>query len=215
MRNHIALLTILVFLSCTKTNVKVKDTSNLIKDTSQNLKFRELGNKNLTLFNFPKRWTVQLFEAGEPMTKTDSLNQKNMEKLDFFDDVNGKFLKSDTYNKELLGANQKEKIDSLFLIDSFSLKNKQIIYVKYFKTIHDLDYDFPQSEKNIDILIYNQNSLVKRLNVYSNKNYPSIVEKKIGYINEEGILSMKTFEIDEEGVTATTNKTINCKEYLK
>ncbi|OPC65924.1 MULTISPECIES: hypothetical protein [Weeksellaceae] len=215
MRNYIALITVLVFLSCTKTNVKVNDTSNTINETKQQLKFRALGNKNLSLFNFPKHWTVQVFDEGEPMTKEDSLYQKNMDQLDFFDDIKGKSINDNTYKKALLDSDKKEKIDSLFLIDSYSIENKQIVYLKYYKTINDSNYDFPPSEKNIDVLIYDQNNLVKRLNVYSSKNYPSIVEKKIGYLDELGTLFMKTFEIDEEGVTSTTNKTINCKEYLK
>lgn len=215
MRNYIALITILVSLSCTKTNIKVNETSNIIKETPQQVKFRALGNKNLTLCNFPKHWVVQVFDEGEPMTKEDSLHKKNMEQLDFFDDIKGRLVKDNKYEKVLLEDNKKEKVDSLFLIDSYSIENKQIVYLKYYKTINDSNYDFPPSEKNIDVLIYDKNNLVKRLNVYSSKNYPSIVEKKIGYLDELGTLFMKTFEIDEEGVTSTTNKTINCKEYLK
>lgn len=215
MRNYIALITILVFLSCTKNNIKVNETCNTIKETTRQLKFRPLGNKNLSLFNFPKHWTVQVFDEGESMTREDSLHKKNMEQVDFFDDIKGKSIKDNTYKKALLDNDKKEKIDSLFLIDSYSIENKQIVYLKYYKTINDSNYDFSPSEKKIDVLIYDQNNLIKRLNVYSSKNYPSIVEKKIGYLDELGMLFMKTFEIDEEGVTSTTNKTINCKEYLK
>lgn len=99
MRNYIALITILVFLSCTKNNIKVNETCNTIKETTRQLKFRPLGNKNLSLFNFPKHWTVQVFDEGESMTREDSLHKKNMEQVDFFDDIKGKSIKDNTYKK--------------------------------------------------------------------------------------------------------------------
>ncbi|MCX8523671.1 hypothetical protein OF897_07015 [Chryseobacterium formosus] len=209
MRSYITIL-FLFLLACNKSSRNTNQSFNLKNKSEQKIEFTEIGNKNLPLFNFPKRWYVQVYDEAPPMNREDSANQKKMEQLDFFDEVKCKIINKNKYNEILM--NKKEKLDSLFLIDSISIANRRLLYIKYYKT---LNYDSSPKEKGIDILIYDKNRLVKRINAYSNKSYPYAVEKKVGYLDKSGILYTKTFEIDEEGVSYVKSEKINCNDFLK
>ncbi|MFC6269785.1 hypothetical protein [Frigoriflavimonas asaccharolytica] len=214
MKNYIIILCF-VFTSCGKIEIQSNENNKLKYDTVQNKEFVEIGNKNLPLTVFPKKWYVQADEEEISMSKKDSVNQNKMEQLDFFDEVHGKLISTDMYTMFLIDKSKNEKLDSLFLINSFSISNKEIFYVKYYKSLDDTNYDYPPKEKNIDILIFTEKKLRKRIPVYSNKSYPYAVEKKVGYLNKLGILHVKTFEIQEEGVIYVKEETIDCREYLK
>ncbi len=58
------------------------------------------------------------------------------------------------------------------------------------------------------------NKYIKSLNIFNQESYPFFVKENIGYLNKEGILTNKKFEIDEQKINYKGKSLINCKTFF-
>lgn len=203
MKNLIPLLLFLSIISCEKNNRADKIT----ESENQPFQFAEIGNKELLTTKFPQQWKVHIYESSLPVSKSDETHESNLNKLDYFETVQGKSAKNKNYNSIL--SEKGIRVDSIFVIDSISNKKQSFVYLKSFKTMEDPDYDFPPTVKQIDILVFEGSQFLRKLNIYAEKNYPFAVDIKLGYFNKEGDLVTKEFQTDEESTTFTKEE--RCK----
>ncbi|MBB6369171.1 hypothetical protein [Chryseobacterium shigense] len=213
MKNYLIIILAILSIACIKTKKEITENTTNIKNKDDK-PFREIGNSLLLTTKFAKKWYVQIYNEAEAMSKNDSLNQNNLEKLDFFDSMISKKIINLQYEKDLVDKNT-SKIDSIFVIDSANLGNKKLFYVKSYKTIIEKGYDFPPTEKSIDLLVYKNNILFKKVNIYSDISYPFAKKINLGYLNTLGILYTKSFNIDEEGVNFLGEKQQDLNKLLK
>ncbi|MFP3590568.1 hypothetical protein [Chryseobacterium sp. SIMBA_038] len=169
-------------------------------EISTSSSFKEIGDKNLLSIKFPQQWKTRPYNEMPPITESDSLNEVNLNSLDYFDNVKAKRISNISRFQNLL-LEKDQIIDSLFLIDSLSVGNNSFIYLKSYKTVNSKNYDFPPTIKEINILVFDHTKFKTKLNVYSKKSYPFAVELKLGYFTKSGILYTKEFKTDEEGTT--------------
>lgn len=213
MRNYLIIVVAIFSIACTK--IKNENSVNIKTNISNsNNPFKEIGNPLLPSTKFDEKWYVQIYNEAQPMSENDSLNQKKLNALNFFDSIVGKEIKNNQYKQNLIDKNT-AKIDSIFLIDSAIFGNKRLFYIKSYKTMSGEGYDFPPTEKNIDLLVYENKVLFKKINIYSDANYPFAKKLTIGYLNKMGILYTKYFDIDEEGVVFSNEKQEDLRKVLK
>ncbi|MBD3906221.1 hypothetical protein NAL32_16505 [Chryseobacterium sp. Ch-15] len=171
------------------------------KKENQLFQFTEIGSKELITTKFPSQWRIHPYESSFPISESDRINESNLNKLDYFDNVKGRLVKNRNYISFI-----KEKgirLDSTFVVDSISNKNRLFVYLKTFKTIEDPSYDFPPTVNQIDILIFENSQFSQKLNVYTKKSYPFAIDLKLGYFNKDGNLFTKEFKTDEENTIFT------------
>lgn len=168
--------------------------------TKKSFQFTEIGKKEITEVKFPDYWNTQIYSDSEapPMTKEAVNYEEKLNALDYFDSVKGRLIKTKIYNNFLTKKNQ--KIDSLFILDSISNKDMTFIYIKSYKTENG-NYEFPPTFQEIDMLIFSKSNFKEKVNIYSYRNYPYAVGMRLGYLNRQGDLYIKEFEIDEEKTT--------------
>ncbi|MFC3158341.1 hypothetical protein SAMN05443633_12227 [Chryseobacterium arachidis] len=212
MKSYLIITLATFSIACTKIKNNPSENINI---TNKNIySFKEIGNSLLPSTKFAKKWYVQIYNESDPMSKSDSLNQKQLENLDFFDSITGKKVINKQFESDLLYTT-KEKIDSVFQIGTSNFENKKLYYIKSYKTIYQKEYDFPPTEKRIDLLVYEDNKLFKKINIYSAVSYPFAKKLTIGYLNKFGILYTKSFSIDEEGVVFLNEQQQNLNKSLK
>ncbi|WP_312076614.1 hypothetical protein [Chryseobacterium sp.] len=191
MKHYLAVvLLIFLLISCknsTETNPKI---------TNNQFHFIEIGLTEIKTTKFPTQWNVGSYDESPSISKEDIDLEQKLNDLDYFDSIKGKSLKSKIYDSLLKESNQ--KIDSVFIIDSLSNKNTSFIYVKSFKTLNDNSYEFPPKIHEIDILVFSKSKFKKKINIYSDKNFPFFVDLKLGYLDKKGNLYIRQFETDEE-----------------
>ncbi|SHG29009.1 hypothetical protein [Chryseobacterium vrystaatense] len=156
---------------------------------------------------FPQQWKIDPYENSPPTTESDAVNEFNLNKLDYFDSMKGILLQNRKYISLL--SEKKIRIDSIFVIDSISNNKHSFVYLKVFKTIEDLNYDFPATIKQIDVLVFDNSKFLRKLNIYTKKNYPFAVDLKLGYFNKDGNLFIKQFKMDEKSTIFTKEEQFN------
>lgn len=171
------------------------------KIENQLFQFTEIGSKELLTTKFPQQWRVHPYENSFPISESDTINESNLNKLDYFDNVKGKLLKNKKYISFM--TEKRIRLDSIFVIDSISNKKQSFIYLKTFKTIEDPNYDFPPTVHQIDILVFENSQFSRKLNIYTKKSYPFAIDLKLGYFNKDGNLFTKEFKTDEESTIFT------------
>ncbi|RMZ58433.1 hypothetical protein D1632_12485 [Chryseobacterium nematophagum] len=112
------------------------------KRENQLFEFSEVGSKELLTIEFPQEWKIHPYESSSPISESDMMNESNLNKLDYFDNVKGKPVKTRNYISFL--SEKGFRLDSIFVMDSISNKGRTFVYLKIFKTIEDPNYDFPQ-----------------------------------------------------------------------
>lgn len=217
MKNNIALFCIVVLVSCSgnQATKHAQHDDERIKTNIEDKQFNEVGDSLLVAYDFPEKWYNGVFDEGHAMSKNDSVIQQKFDKLDFFDKINGKKKLGNNAGKEYMETKKNVKIDSIIEFDSSKIGHNKLVYIKSYKTFLDTTYDFPPTERSVDILFYHNNKFQKKVNVYKEVNYPFSVDVKLGYLNKNGILTTKKFEIYEESVNYIGTKTEDLNKFLK
>ena len=202
MKHTLSIIVLFFMVSCEENSQK---SSSQIRNSDHIFSFREIGDPQIGMVKFPPEWLVHIYHDSPMISKQDSLNQMNLDNLDYFSQVNDKRVYNlEKYNNIVNEENQ--KIDSLFIIDSIRNGQNSFVYVKSFKSLLDANYDFPPKIQEIDILIYDQGKYRRKLNIYSSRNFPYEVDLKLGYFNSEGILHTKEFELNESSTVFIQEK---------
>lgn len=196
MRYYImVILLVIITTGCKKSYQVDKKIENKL------FQFTEIGNKELLTTKFPQQWRVRPYENSFPISESDAINESNLNKLDYFDNVKGKLLKNKKYISFM--TEKGFRLDSIFVVDSISNKKQSFIYLKTSKTIEDPNYDFPPTVHQIDILVFENSQFSRKLNIYTKKSYPFAIDLKLGYFNKDGNLFTKEFKTDEENTIFT------------
>lgn len=184
-----------IFLLISSCNKKIN--SEIDHSEKETFQFTEIGRKAIPELKFPNYWNTQVYSDSEalPMTKEARYYEDKLNDLDYFESIKGRLTKTKIYDHLLTEKNQ--IVDSLFILDSISNKNTSFIYIKSYKT-ETGNYEFPPKFKEIDLLIFSDSKFKRKVNIYSYRDYPYAVGMRLGYLNRDGDLYLKEFEVDEE-----------------
>ena len=168
-------------------NNNYKKISSYYNKTDTLTHFREIGDKSI-MKKFPKKWSISVYQAT---SHNDSVSEKKFYKItNYYKSIKGIKIKNIHNYRKILGKGQ---IVSLDLIHRF-FKNEKIY--EYIKSIEN-DEGLPSIITSIDILVFKDNKIHNKLNIYYEKNYSYAVSYKLGYFDKNGVLYYKIFETDE------------------
>ena len=140
---------------------------------------------------FPKKWNISVYQAT---SHNDSINERKFYKItNYYKSIKGIKIKNIHNYRKILGKGQ---VVSLDLIHRFFKNEKIYEYIKSIKSIEN-DEGLPSIITSIDILVFKDNKIHNKLNIYYEKNYSYAVSYKLGYFDKNGVLYYKIFETDE------------------
>ena len=152
--------------------------------------FKEIGDKSIVR-KFPKKWNISVFQAT---SHNDSINEREFYKItNYYKSIKGVKIKNIHNYRKILGKGQ---IVSLDLIHRFFRNEKIYEYIKSIKSVEN-DEGLTSIITSIDILVFKDNKIHNKLNIYYEKNYSYAVSYKLGYFDKNGVLYYKIFETDE------------------
>ena len=152
--------------------------------------FKEIGDKSI-MKKFPKKWNISVYQAT---SHNDSINERKFYKItNYYKSIKGIKIKNIHNYRKILGKGQ---IVSLDLIHRFFKNEKIYEYIKSVKSIKNNE-GFPSVITSIDILVFKDNKIHNKLNIYYEKNYSYAVSYKLGYFDKNGVLYYKIFETDD------------------
>ena len=171
-------------------NNNYKKISSYYNKTDTLTHFREIGDKFI-MKKFPKKWSISVYQAT---SHNDSVSEKKFYKItNYYKSIKGIKIKNIYNYKKILGRGE---IVSLDLIHRFFKNEKIYEYIKSIKSIEN-DEGLPSIITSIDILVFKDNKIHNKLNIYYEKNYSYAVSYKLGYFDKNGVLYYKIFETDE------------------
>jgi hypothetical protein len=155
----------------------------------------EIGAPEIVNTEFPDLWSIETSEV----TKQDSINQLNFEKINYFDRLNGSKIEEVKKYRRLLVDNG-ETLDSLILLNSYFINNQRFEYVATYKTKQEKTHIYPLKINELSIVRFNKNDPEKKILVYSSRVSDYSIATKIGYLDSLGKLTMKEFNVEEINV---------------
>ena len=171
-------------------NNNYKKISSYYNKTDTLTHFREIGDKSI-MKKFPKKWSISVYQAT---SHNDSVSEKKFYKItNYYKSIKGIKIKNIHNYRKILGKGQ---IVSLDLIHRFFKNEKIYEYIKSIKSIEN-DEGLPSIITSIDILVFKDNKIHNKLNIYYEKNYSYAVSYKLGYFDKNGVLYYKIFGTDE------------------
>ena len=171
-------------------NNNYKKISSYYNKTDTLTHFREIGDKSI-MKKFPKKWSISVYQAT---SHNDSVSEKKFYKItNYYKSIKGIKIKNIHNYRKILGKGQ---IVSLDLIHRFFKNEKIYEYIKSIKSIEN-DEGLPSIITSIDILVFKDNKIHNKLNIYFEKNYSYAVSYKLGYFDKNGVLYYKIFGTDE------------------
>lgn len=172
-----------VFAQKENINLPVDD---LMMDTLTN--FKVFGNKEIKTINFPKKWKSGIYEATN---KKDSIFTEKLNQLsNFYYDYNLKINKIENIKpyKSIL-ENDSLKIDSLWVINKFFKDNYYFEYIKSRQVLKEnILSDFAYQKESVDMIIYQDKSFFKKINLYFEENFSVATKYKLSYLDKKGNL---------------------------
>lgn len=219
------LIVLLIFISCNEIQKATKKEIFITQQDYTNISFKntkidtltyfkELGNKEIQTSNFPNKWKTGIYEE---VNKKDSMFNKKLNQLtEFYYEHYKKSNKIENVKPyQFILENDSLKIDSLWLIDKFFKDDYCFEYIKYQQSLKDnISYDFAYQKESIDIIIYQNNSFLRKINLYLEENFSYTVKFKLGYLDKKGNLYVKIFYIDEEMTDFVGEDYININKLL-
>lgn len=222
MKKYVIVLSVFSFFSCKKNaNLLIKNDlqhQDIVKNNNSVIQFKTIGDIAIKKFVFPKKWIVNTYDDENIKLKKEDVDaQKKLEEVDYFNKIKGS--KNENSNSNFSTFIRKDsllniaKVDSLFIINSKSLDDdKKLLFLKTISTLNNDEYDSPINIYKIDMVLFNKNIPVKGINIYSEIDYPSQTKQKICYLDENGNLYCKKFNIYEGKVLSESLKEIDTKK---
>jgi len=223
MKQILILLSLLSIFSCKKNTNLTLQNINSSKEQSlkrtDSLQFKPIGKKIVKEYDFPKEWTVNTYsEKNIKLEKEDIDAQNKFEEIDYFSEIKVNHNEQTKYSAVIKKDSllKLSHIDSLSVVDSYSFgNNKNIVVLRTVATLDDENYEIPLKIYKLDLVFFNKPNDFKTINMYSEINYPFSTVQNICYLNNDGKLYCKKFNIEEDKVYYKGQIQSDLRKYLK
>ena len=197
---------IISLASCKNNNSQVQEDAYSTETLDSVFQFKEIGNlSSLDDYIFASEWKIDPYQNELELDEEDINAQEKLEEIDYFNKLKVErkletdskyfdFLKKDNFYKEA-------KIDSAFVINNNEFNNDvNVIAIKSYGNLLDQQYEMPVPITNVDLILLQKDSVLSSVNIYREVVYPYNVQLKIGFLNTDGNILIKSFEMDEQKV---------------
>jgi hypothetical protein len=217
---YLVFIIIALITSCKNENKSSELNGVIVERQEKNdtIHYKEFGKSSVKNTDFPKEWEVNTYQDTVKKIKKEDLDfQKKFAELDYFKEKEGEkiidksffngYIKSDSLLK--LG-----KVESFIVLDSIVTSQKKLFYIKTSSSIDSPDYEMPLVVSKIDLVMFNEKTFSKSVNLYLEVDYPYSTKQNIGYLDTNGIVHYKKFKIDEDKTYYLGMSKINLNEYF-
>lgn len=197
----------IVNISCKKSNtIQDNNTQSTLSKTDTTFQFKPIGLEAIKEYSFPKEWKVNTYSEENVSLNSDDINaQTKLEKIDYFNTIKG--TKNEYTNPDYFNFIKQDsilklsKIDSLFITDSTNLHDgRKLLAFKTVATLDSDEYEFHVKIFKVDLAIVKGKNILQSENIFSEIDYPYATKQNICYLDKNGNLECKKFNIDEDKV---------------
>ncbi|UCA59709.1 hypothetical protein KB553_22335 [Chryseobacterium rhizoplanae] len=220
MKNIFLLACIMIVnISCKKSNtIQDNNTQSTLSKTDTTFQFKPIGLETIKEYSFPKEWKVNTYSEENVSLNSDDINsQTKLEKIDYFNTIKG--TKNEYTNPDYFNFIKQDsilklsKIDSLFITDSTNLHDgRKLLTFKTVATLDSDEYEFPIKIFKVDVAIFKGKNILQSENIFSEIDYPYATKQNTCYLDKNGNLECKKFNIDEDKVYFEGSSKKNLKQ---